>query len=157
MHRQKEGFTIFELLVVIAVIAVVSAIVTPQIIGWRNSAKLRGAVGNLKGDLEMAKTNAIKENNYVAVSFADNGYAVFVDLSNDRALDDGEPVLRNRALPAGVAFDRLHPDWTFPSNVTGFNSRGTADNGTVVLINTKGEQKNVVISTLGRIRVETIH
>ena len=156
MLRKKNGFTIFELLVVIAVIAVVSAILTPQVIGWRNSAKLRGAVGNLKGDLEMAKTNAIKENNYVAVSFADNGYAVFVDVINNRQLDDGEPVLRNRALPSGVAFDRDHISWTFGSDVTGFNSRGTADNGTVVLVNTKGEQKNVVISTLGRIQVQTI-
>jgi len=157
MFRKKNGFSLVELLVVIAMIAVVSAIVTPHIIGWRSSAKLRGAVGNLKSDLEMAKINAIKENNYVVVKFDSNGYEVFVDKSDDRLRDADEPILRNRELPAGVAFDLSHDNWTFTSNRTGFNSRGTADNGTAVLINTRGEQSNIVVSTLGRIRVEKIH
>ena len=47
--KKAAGFSIFELLIVIAIIAVVSAIVTPNIISWRNSAKLRGAAGNVKG------------------------------------------------------------------------------------------------------------
>ena len=59
--KKNGGFSLFELLVVIAVIAVVSAIVTPNIISWRSNAKLRGAAGNLKGDLEMSKARAVRE------------------------------------------------------------------------------------------------
>ena len=45
--KKDRGVSLFELLVVIAVIAVVSAIVTPNIISWRSSAKLRGAARQL--------------------------------------------------------------------------------------------------------------
>ena len=158
MRHKKDGFSLFELLVVVAIIAVVSAIVTPQIIGWRNSAKLRGTVDNLKGDLEMAKINAVKENSSVAVVFDATGYRVFVDRANPWVHDPDERLLRTRQLPAGVAFDFSHPSWGFTGNRTRFNSRGTAgtENGTAVIVNNRGEQSNIVVSTLGRIRVQRI-
>jgi type II secretion system protein H len=155
--RDKSGFTLVELLVVIAVIAVVSAVMVPSIISWRNGAKLRGAAGNLKGDLEMAKVNAIKHNNFVAVKFNGNAYEVFVDKSDDGDRDADEQLLKTRSLPAGVAFDFSHSEWTFTSNVAKFNGRGTADNGTAVLTNVQGQERHIKISPLGRIRVEILN
>jgi prepilin-type N-terminal cleavage/methylation domain-containing protein len=155
--RKKSGFTIMELLMVLAVIAVVSAITVPSIISWRNSAKLRGAAGNLKGDLEMAKVNAIKHNDFVAVKFDADTYEVFVDTSGNGARDAGEALLKNRSLPAGVVFDFSHPDWTFAGNVTKFNGRGTADNGTAILTNVQGQERHITISTLGRIHVKILN
>jgi prepilin-type N-terminal cleavage/methylation domain-containing protein len=151
--KKAAGFSILELLIVIAVIAVVSALVTPNIISWRNNAKLRGAAGNLKADLEMAKVNAIKENNFVAIKFVGDSYEVFVDKSDDGTRDADEPLLKTRTLPAGVAFDFSHPNWTFTSHVAKFNGRGTADNGTAILTNAKGDEKYIRVETLGRIRV----
>jgi Tfp pilus assembly protein FimT len=143
--------------VVLAIIAVVSAIVTPNIIGWRNNAKLRGAVDNLMGDLEMAKISAVKENNNVAVLFDPTGYRVFVDRANPWVQDADERLLRVRKLPAGVTFDFDHPDWGFTSNRTQFNSRGRANiAGSAVIVNLEGRQRDVIVSTLGRIRVERI-
>jgi prepilin-type N-terminal cleavage/methylation domain-containing protein len=159
MLDEKDGFSLFELLVVVAIIAVVSAIVTPHFIGWRSNAKLRGTVDNLKGDLEMAKINAVKENSFVSVLFEPDGYRVFVDRTNPWVRDPDERLLRERRLPAGVVFDTGHADWGFTNNRTRFNSRGAADtaNGTAVIVNNSGEQSNIVVSTLGRIRVERIH
>ena len=152
--KKAAGFSIFELLIVIAVIAVVSAIITPNIISWRNNSKLRTAAGNLKADLEMAKVNAIKENNFVAMKFQGDAYEVFEDRSDDGTRDADEPLLRTRTLPAGVAFDFSHPNWTFTSHVAKFNGRGTADKGTAILINTKGDEKHIKVETLGRIWVK---
>lgn len=159
MFYKKNGFSLFELLVVVAIIAVVSAIVTPQIIGWRNSAKLRGTVDNLKGDLEMAKIQAVKENSFVSVLFDPDGYRVFVDRADPWVEDGNDRLLTARRLPAGVSFDTGNDDWGFTNNRTRFNSRGIADteNGTAVVVNNRGEQSNVVVSTLGRIRVVKIH
>lgn len=160
MRHKNNGFSLFELLVVVAIIAVVSAIVTPHVIGWRNGAKLRSTVDNLKGDLEMAKINAVRENSSVAVLFDATGYRVFVDRANPWVRDADERILRVRQLPAGVAFDFSHPNWGFTNNRTGFNSRGITEdleNGTAVIVNNRGEQSNIVVSTLGRIKVERIH
>ena len=149
--KKAGGFSLFELLTVIAVIAVVSAIVTPNIISWRNNAKLRGAAGNLKNDMEMAKVQAIKVNNHVAVKFMGNRYEVFVDESDDGIRDADEPLLRTRALPAGVAFDFANPNWTFTNQVASFSGRGTAGKGTAILTNGKGDEKQIKVETLGRI------
>jgi len=151
--KKNGGFSLFELLIVIAIIAVVSAIVTPNIISWRSDAKLRSAAGNMKADLEMAKVNAIKENNFVAMKFQGDAYEVFVDKSDDGTRDADEPLLKTRTLPAGVAFDFSHPSWTFTSHVAKFNGRGTADKGTAILINTKGDERHIRVETLGRISV----
>jgi type IV fimbrial biogenesis protein FimT len=156
---KKDGFSLFELLVVVAIIAVVSTIVAPHIMGWRSSAKLRGAADNLMSDLEMAKIRAVKENNFVAILFNPGGYRVFVDKANFWTRDADEPLLKDRRLPAGVSFDFAHPSWGFTNNRTHFNSRGRAgtENGTAVIVNSSGGQRNVIVSTLGRIRVQRIN
>jgi len=77
--NNRLGFTLMELMVVIAILALVSAIGVPSLIGWRDDAKLRDAVSLLRGDLEMAKIRAVRENDFVAVLFNANGYTVFVD------------------------------------------------------------------------------
>ena len=159
MVSKKDGFSLFELLVVVAIIAVVSTIVAPHIMGWRSSAKLRGAADNLMSDLEMAKIRAVKENNFVAILFNPAGYRVFIDKANFWTRDADEPLLKERRLPAGVSFDFAHPSWGFTNNRTRFNSRGRAgtENGTAVVVNSSGGQRNVVVSTLGRIRVQRIN
>jgi len=152
--KKERGVSFLELLVVLAVIAVVGAIVTPNFIRWRNNAKMRDAVDNLMADLEMAKLSAVKENNFVAVLFDPEGYQVFVDKANFWVRDVDERLLRDRRLPAGVTFDFGHENWGFTNNRTRFNSRGRANiAGTAVIVNLEGQQRDVKVSTLGRIRV----
>ena len=147
--KKAEGFSIFELLIVIAVIAVVSAIVTPNVISWRNSAKLRGAAGNIKGDLEMSKARAVRERSPVTVTFTATNYQVtFTDK------DGNARTLRNRQLPAGVRVDLDSTSFGAMDDQTQFNSRGFPVAGSAVLVNTKGDQKKIIVSRLGRIRIE---
>ena len=156
--KKERGVTFLELLVVLAVIAVVGAIVTPNFIKWRNNAKMRDAVDNLMADLEMAKISAVKENNFVAVLFDPEGYRVFVDKANFWVRDADERLLRDRKLPAGVTFDFGNSNWGFTNNRTRFNSRGRANiAGTAVIVNLEGQQRDVKVSTLGRIRVVKIN
>ena len=147
--KKNGGFSLFELLVVIAVIAVVSAIVTPSIISWRSDAKLRGAAGNLKGDLEMSKVRAVRERTPVTVTFTATNYQVSY---TDK--DGNARILRNRQLPAGVRLDLDNTGFGWMGDQTRFNGRGIPIAGSAVLVNTKGDQKNIIVSALGRIRVE---
>ena len=65
--RNNFGFTLIELLVIIAILAVLSSIGTPAFLKWRSDSKLRDAVSSLRGDLEMAKLRAMRENEFVVV------------------------------------------------------------------------------------------
>jgi len=147
--KKDGGVSLFELLVVIAVIAVVSAIVTPNIISWRSSAKLSGAAGNLRGDLEMSKARAVRERTPVTVTFTATNYQVSY---TDK--DGNDRILRNRQLPAGVRLDLDNTGFGWMGDQTQFNGRGIPVAGSAVLVNTRGDQKNIIVSALGRIRVE---
>jgi len=139
MKRHNAGFTIWELMIVIAIIAVLSAIAVPNMIGWRERAKLRGAVSNLSGDLQWAKIRAVRDHDDVEVLFGTDGYEI-----NNAAGD----TIRTRQMPAGVTI-------TFSFTAT-FDSRGRCPLlvGTLVLEDSGGEQRQISINPLGQIRQE---
>lgn len=154
------GFTLFELITVIFMIAFVSTFAVPGVMSWRSAAKLRGAAENLKGNLELAKMKAIQLNGPVAVHFRKDAYQIFVDNgANAGILDSDEQIIRNITLSPGIRFDfaattfrATDGDWPKKARFLG---RGTANNGTAVLINqhrTKG--KAVTVSNLGKITLK---
>ena len=100
---KESGFSLMEMMLVIAMIALLTAIAMPNMLGWREGAKLRGAAQNLRGDLQLAKLKAVQEGGPVAVLFSGNEYQVFVDLTNAGVRDAGERLFRRRQMPAGVS------------------------------------------------------
>jgi competence protein ComGD len=147
--KKSKGFSLFELLIVLAVIAVVSVILTPGILGWRSNASLRGAAGNLKADLELCKAKAVRERSPVTVTFQTTHYQVtFTDK------DGNVQTLRNRELPGGVRVDLDSTNFTSLGDQTVFNGRGLPQAGSAVLVNNSGQQKRIIVSPLGRIRIE---
>ena len=158
--RNNFGFTLIELLVIIAILAVLSSIGTPAFLKWRSDSKLRDAVSSLRGDLELAKLRAMRENEFVVVLFNTNNYLVFIDdgsgaggVAENWNRDGNENILRNRQLPAGVIIDL--GSITFASNRTRFNGRGRiANQGEVKIVNTAGAQKTIDMNNrFGRIAV----
>jgi type IV fimbrial biogenesis protein FimT len=141
---------------VIAIIAIISAIAVPNMIGWRERAKIKAAFENLRGDLRWAKTRAIRNHDSVAVVFESDRYEI-----NNAAGD----TVRFRELSAGVVIDlaasTIPPD---PDNVSQlkalFDARGRCDensngdltDGLLVLESSAGEQRVISINLLGQIR-----
>ena len=158
--RKPKAFSLFEMLTVIFMIALVSAFAVPGIINWRSAATLRGAAENLKGDLELAKMKALQENGPVAIHFRGNSYQIFIDTGTTAGiLDADERIMKNISLPPGIKIDFKtstfsDEDGDWPRK-TRFFGRGTAGAGTAVLTNalrTKG--KAVTVSSLGKISVK---
>jgi type IV fimbrial biogenesis protein FimT len=160
MIQNCRGLTIFEVLVVIAILAIVSGFVVPHIISWRSDVKLRGAANNLKGDLELAKSRAIRENYYVAIRFYHNRYEVFVDNGagggDDRnwIRDGSELLLRNRALPGGVSIDLASTSFGILGDKTRFTGRGHCSPGATVVKNSKAAAIRVTVNRLGGISLK---
>jgi prepilin-type N-terminal cleavage/methylation domain-containing protein len=66
---RARGFTLVELLVVIGIIAVVSAVALPNVVGYMRGARLRGAEDQVAGALQRARNMAIMKNTQMGISF----------------------------------------------------------------------------------------
>ena len=158
-HKKKiqkgSGFSLIEILLVIAVMGIIASLAIPSFLKARTDAKLRGAASNLKGDLELAKMRAIRENAYVVIAFDESGYIIFVDngaLPGNWLMEDDETMLRNRELPEGV---RLIMPTPFVDDETRFVGRGVSeDSGNLTLRNSRGQQKTIAINRLGKISMQ---
>jgi prepilin-type N-terminal cleavage/methylation domain-containing protein len=146
LMKRDRGFTIMELIVVIAVVAILSSIAVPPYLNWRSSNKFKDAFSLFRGDLERAKSHAIKRNEPVAILISADGYSIFVDDGSGGGIDGnwnhepGEEFLLDRSLPAGIRIDLIKT--TFGNDRTCFNGRGWIGNpGKVTFLNKDGTEK----------------
>jgi prepilin-type N-terminal cleavage/methylation domain-containing protein len=153
--RNESGLTLAELMIAIAIIAILGTLAVPNMMGWREKSKFNGAVENLRGDLELAKILGVRENGFVAVHFLPDGYQVFTDTGpNAGDLDAGERLIENRVLPAGVSIDLGLTDFA-GDKFTRFNERGLPENsGTVAIAGPGGDLRFINLNRLGRIDVQ---
>ena len=159
---KNQGFSMIEIIIVIGLISIVSVMAAPNLISWRDEANLRGAVNNLRGDLQLAKALAARENSRVAVTFFTDRYEIFVDngtgvdgIAGNNERDGSETLVKTRKLAPGVNIDIDHPDYTFSTSnhATNFGPRGIATSGTLVVLNRNGTQKQITVTFLGKINV----
>ena len=158
MKSSDKGFTFLELMVVIAIIAILSTIAVPNMISWRNNHKFKGAYENIRADLRLAQGRALRERAAVSVIFSSSQYDIFVDngagggTEGDYIRSGSEPLVRFRQLPAGVTIDLAAT--TIAGDRTQFDARGRClATGTVVVRDFSGQPKNLSINPLGRIRL----
>jgi type IV fimbrial biogenesis protein FimT len=157
--RNNSGFTLLELMIALALAAIVASVAVPSFFTWRSEAKLRSAVSMIRGDLEMARSRAMRENNFVAVLFNTTNYLVFIDDGagggnpGDYIRHADERLLRNRQLPSGVTIDLTKTD--FEDDQTRFNGRGRIGRtGKVIIVNPGGVERIIDANNrFGRITV----
>lgn len=158
MGKNEKGFSLFELMIVIAIISILSVIAVPNFLTWRASSNLRGSAFNLKSDMQMAKLRAIKEGRNVVMKFDDSGsYEIFVDdkegsntTDNNLTRDSGEVLVLARKLD-GIKLTSAFLGAAANNKVTGFTNRGmvmkdgaTEKTGTVTLaVNNKTIQVKI--------------
>lgn len=65
----QSGFTLVEIMIVVGVIAILSAIATPFIMNWLPNMRLQSAARHLLTDMQNAKNEAIKTNTNVTLVF----------------------------------------------------------------------------------------
>jgi len=68
--RSRAGFSLVELLMVIAVVSVLASFTVPAIMSMSVSQGVTQALNDVSGSLELAKATAMAQNTYVWVGFA---------------------------------------------------------------------------------------
>jgi type IV fimbrial biogenesis protein FimT len=145
--KKTSGFTLMELMIVIAIIAIMSSIAIPNFIGWLPDRRLDAGAQDILQGLQKSRSKAIMTNRNVIVTFdaGNNSFIAFVDedASNDQSA--GDLTIANRNMPAGIVFDVLG----FGATVT-FDNRGIPTNsGVLSLQNNNGNGRNIELYLSG--------
>jgi type IV fimbrial biogenesis protein FimT len=146
----KSGFSTLEMVVVIAIIAVVAAFSSPNFFSWMPAKRLQSAASDVQSALQMARLEAVKQNTNAVVAFnlADESYTITV----------GGGTIRSRQLPAGVDLKAVYQAGTTtdvtPCEVR-FDSRGLPNPAIEVrLENTANTEWTIRLSLSGSSRIE---
>lgn len=93
MRTRQSGFSLLELLIVMAIIMVVAAMATPSILASINNIRLRGSAGDVAGLLQQCRQAAMHDNRYYTVKPATvtGAQAAYVDLNYNNAFDNAAP------------------------------------------------------------------
>ncbi len=67
--RKNSGFTMTELMVTIAVVAILASLAIPNFIAWLPNYRLQSGAEEIQSTLQLARITAIKENAAVKVTF----------------------------------------------------------------------------------------
>jgi prepilin-type N-terminal cleavage/methylation domain-containing protein len=110
--RGLRGFTLIEMLVVMALMLALVAIGIPSLQNALHQSKMRGMVQEISIALRLARIDAIKTSSQGIVQIVPSTgpgvlplVRVFSDRNSDGKLDATDPVLASFYLPTGVAFE----------------------------------------------------
>jgi type IV fimbrial biogenesis protein FimT len=72
-RRHRAGFTLVELMITVAVLAILAAIATPSMQALINANRLAGASSELEATLQLARSEAVRRNARVTVCATTDG------------------------------------------------------------------------------------
>jgi len=152
-RKANTGFTLLELMIVLAIIAIGAAVAGFSIKGMMPDIRLSAAARDLKSDLNFARLKALRENRAVWIQFKpeEGRYDVLLD-DGDSSFDEAlETILKTVYVPDGITLSDA--GFAFGKTQTRFDYRGLALAGTVSFANTGGKQRDVKVAKTGRVSI----
>lgn len=165
--RSRRGFTLIELVVVLALLSVMMLFAVPSFLQYRRNADLSDAVSNIILAAGSAKSAALKSgrNTFVQVNNTatgwSSGWIVFVDTNWNNQYDAGVDDLMishnalSRDLTATPSTGSTLAEGYLMYNAGGFPRTKTAPNGPAngaITVATEGRSTNIIVDNSGRLR-----
>ena len=158
--QKANGFSLMELMVAIAIVAILSIIAIPNFIAWIPKFEIGGASRDVLGILQKTRVQAIKDNtNYVLMfntgndsytAFQDDGAGTPANAGNG-VLDGGERILVQKTLANAIDISAT----TLPADQVAFDTQGIASSsGTITLGDNQGNVRQIFLELAGSSRIQ---
>ncbi|MBU2227905.1 MAG: GspH/FimT family pseudopilin [Proteobacteria bacterium] len=148
--RKGNGFTLLELMIVIAVMGIMTTIAIPSYQTFMAQRRLNGAARQVMSDLMAARMKAVSLNQKVKVSFGSNhAYQIWNDADGNGTVadDEGDDIEKD-----------IHPDYydvTFIASANPvFQTRGIVAPGSTIALTNSSGSKYVKVAPGGRVKID---
>ena len=151
LSKRESGFTLIEMMVVIAVLAIMATIAIPSFMSLLPGMRLNGAARQIMGDLMAARMNSVNQNNEFRVFFnspGTNQYQILDDDNNDGTAGTGEAITTRN-----IRDNYLDVTFTSTNNPI-FHPKGTATSLPTITLQNSGGTKKVTVSIAGRVKIK---
>jgi type IV fimbrial biogenesis protein FimT len=159
-HSTRRGLTLIELMVAVAVLAILAMIAAPSFNNQLASSRVESAASELKAALDFARSEAIKQSSTVSVCPSTNGntcvasstdwaagWLMWSDRNSIGVLDSGEPVIQTfGAVNSNV-------EMTGPGSVISFSSLGQVSSPGPFVILSSTQERRVCLSASGSSKI----
>ena len=140
---RESGFTLIEVMIVVAIIGIASALAIPNYVEWKALHDLREAVSEFSSDLNLARVVAMNRNRQATVTIQLVG-----GLINVSGIAGGTPIFSTQNLNGSVT--------GLPGGTTNvlFSSMGlstAAANQVIQIVNTRGLVYSVSVMPSGKV------
>ena len=143
-RRHECGFTLFELMLVIAIIGIAYAIAVPTFSAWRARSAVDNAAKTLLAHMKQARALAMAENRSVSIKFSASDYTFDADTTGNCGLCKNE-ARKFSEFSSNLTMTPTTNPITFTS--TGILTPGT--NGTITIA-AGGFSKQITLNIIGR-------
>ncbi|MDX9715689.1 MAG: GspH/FimT family pseudopilin [Dissulfurispiraceae bacterium] len=142
----KDGFTIIELVIVLFIIGLASAVAAVAFTQGLDAVKLKASAKEVAATLRHAREQAVSQKNVYIFLIDKNSYALKADGDNvlENEKDDRLKFLMQRELRNGVAFQNSQDK---PTKIL-FYPLGDSTGGHIYLKNSKGSAYRVSVEKL---------
>ena len=168
----ESGFTLMELLIVVAIMSIVAGMAAPSFTTMIQGSTLSVGANDLAASLRLARSEAVKRGSRTSVCISntsmsatpscggagwDDGWVVYNDADADGTIDGGEDVIKvHEPLKFGFSSGASSAFTSFVS----FNALGSATNNAnafvsgAVTLGYGAESKQIAIASNGRTKVQ---
>jgi Tfp pilus assembly protein FimT len=150
---RTQGYSFLEITMVLSILGLFLAISIPNFADWLHTYRLRTATTTLANHLRQTRLSAVYEGVSYEVQIKDKNHGNFYQIIQD-------PAGLNRLVESigkivlDAAYTEIFITNTPLSGKITFSSRGGATTGSIVLQNSKGEQRKIVVNNTGRVKIE---
>ncbi|BAU24089.1 hypothetical protein THC_1729 [Caldimicrobium thiodismutans] len=163
MVRKIRGYTTLELLILIAILAILSAIFIREYLIYTARERLKGAANEIASQLNWVKTKSMISKNLYGICYDNNTRQILIfeekngDGNYTNGIDLIYKIINISENWRGIEVVEITSKLLCPQAFI-FDRRGElisgGDSGSIVLINAFGEKIKISISILGRISVQ---
>ena len=174
MERKKmknsKGFTLVEVLIVVAIFSIGAAIAIPNIMDMGRRSAVKSDARQIKDQLAKARIEAIERNRWVTVEYrqANNDYVIFVDSTPPDYIynnDGTEEVISIVPISSsryditqgggdGIAIGGAGTCIAWDAKGRSYSSGGGLSLGSIYLVGADGSNFEIIISAAGNIRID---